>query len=108
MLILTNFYKKRFLIPLPCSFAISELVQAQGCPVVRLGRVLIDWLDKASFGPGCEPGSRTLGGFCIPVSLDRPPWMVGRELQAKAIRLLVSLRATCHIHRGLNTTEPQR
>ena len=49
--------------PSPLSFVISELVQAQGCPVVRLGRVHVDWLNKASFGPGCEPGSRTLGGF---------------------------------------------
>ena len=45
--------------PSSCSFAISELVQAQGCPVVRLGRVHVDWLDKASFGPSYEPGSRT-------------------------------------------------
>ena len=60
--------------PLLCSFVISKLVQAQGCPVIRLGRVHVDWLDdKASFGPGYELGSRTLGGFCIPVSLDRPP-----------------------------------
>ena len=48
-------------------------MQAQGCPVVRLGRVRIRWLDKASFGPSYELGSRTLGGFRIPVSLDRPP-----------------------------------
>ena len=47
-------------------------MQAQGCPVVRLGRVHVDWLDKASFGPGYEPGSRTSGGFRIPVSLDGP------------------------------------
>ena len=60
--------------PLPRSFAISKLVQAQGCPVVRLGRIHVDWLDdKASFGPGYEPGSRTSGGFRIPVSLNRPP-----------------------------------
>ena len=52
---------------------VSELVQAQGCPVVRLGRVHIDWLDKASLGPGYEPGSCTSGGFHIPVSLDGPP-----------------------------------
>ena len=83
-------------------------MQAQGCPIVRLGRVHVDWLSKASFGPGCEPGSRTSGGFCIPVSLNRPPWMVGQELQVEAVRLLVSLRATRRMHRGLNTTEPQR
>jgi len=59
--------------PLPRSFAISELGQAQGCPVVHLGRVYVNWLDKASFGPGCKPGSCTLGGFCIPVSLDGLP-----------------------------------
>jgi len=73
MLTLTSSYKQRFPTPSPHSFAISELVQAQGCPVVRLGRVHVNWLDKASFGPGCEPGSRTSGGFRIPVSLDRPP-----------------------------------
>jgi len=43
--------------PLLRSFAISELVQAQRCPVVRLGHVHVNWLDKASFGPGCKPGS---------------------------------------------------
>ena len=59
--------------PLPLSFAISKLVQAQGCPVVCLGRIHIDWLDKASFGPGYEPSNCTLGGFCIPVSLNGPP-----------------------------------
>ena len=60
--------------PSPRSFAISELVQAQGCPVICLGHVHVNWLDnKASFGPGCEPGSRTSGGFCIPVSLDGLP-----------------------------------
>ena len=47
-------------------------MQAQGCPVVRLGRVHVDWLDKASFGPGYKPGSCTSGGFRIPVSLDGP------------------------------------
>ena len=83
-------------------------MQAQGCPVVRLGRVYVDWLDKASLGPGYKPGSRTAGGFRIPVSLDRPPWMVGRELQAEAVRLLVSLRAMHRTHRELNTTEPRR
>ena len=91
-------------------------MQAQGCPVVRLGRVHVDWLDKASFGPGCEPGSRTSGGFRIPVSLDRPPWMVGRELQAEAVRLLVLLRAMlCAMlravlctRREVNTTGPRR
>ena len=35
---------------------VSELVQAQGYPVVRLGRVRVGWLGKASFGPGYEPG----------------------------------------------------
>src|SRR6266568_5538044 len=98
--------------PSPRSLAISELVQAQGCPVVRLGRVLFDWLDKASFGPGCEPGSRTSGGFRIPVSLDRPPWVVEQEPQAEAVRLLVLLRAMLctmlRTRRGLNTTEPRR
>ena len=29
--------------------------------------------NKASFGPSYELGSYILGGFCIPVSLDRPP-----------------------------------
>ena len=52
---------------------ILELVQAQGCPVVCLGRVHVDWLDKASFGPSYELGSRILGGFRILVSLDKPP-----------------------------------
>jgi len=53
---------------------ILELVQAQGCPIVRLGRIYINWLDnKASFGPSYKLGSRTSGGFRIPVSLDRPP-----------------------------------
>ena len=59
--------------PSPLLISVSELVQAQGCPVVRLGRVHIGWLDKASFGPGYEPDSRTSGGFRIPVSLDEPP-----------------------------------
>ena len=59
--------------PLPLSFAISELVQAQRCPIVHLGRVHVDWLGKASFGPGYEPSSHTLGGFCISVSLNGPP-----------------------------------
>ena len=36
-------------------------------------RVHVDWLDKASFGPGCKSGSHTSGGFHIPVSLDGPP-----------------------------------
>jgi hypothetical protein len=43
-LTLTSSYKKRFPTPSPRSFAISELVQAQGCPVVRLGRVHVDWV----------------------------------------------------------------
>ena len=72
-LTLTSSYKKRIPTPLPRPFAILELVQAQGCPVVRLGRVRIRWLDKASFGPSYELGRRTSGGFRIPVSLDRPP-----------------------------------
>ena len=59
--------------PSPLLISVSELVQAQGCPVVRLGRVHVCWLDKASFGPGYEPDSRTSGGFRIPVSLDEPP-----------------------------------
>ena len=59
--------------PLLHSLVISELVQAQECSIICLGRVHINWLDKASFGPGHEPGSRTSGGFRIPVSLDRPP-----------------------------------
>ena len=83
-------------------------MQAQGCPIICLGRVHVDWLDKASFGPGYEPGSRTLGGFRIPVSLDRPPQMVERELHAEAVRLLVLLRAMLCTRRGLNTTESQR
>ncbi|KAF2188448.1 hypothetical protein K469DRAFT_703043 [Zopfia rhizophila CBS 207.26] len=72
-LTLTSSHKKRFPTPSPYLLSVSELVQAQGCPVVRLGRVHIGWLDKASFRPGCEPGSRTSGGFHIPVSLDEPP-----------------------------------
>ena len=83
-------------------------MQAQGCPVVRLGRVHVGWLDKASFGPGCEPGSRTLGGFCIPVSLKGPPKVVEREPQAEAVRLLVLSRAALRTRRKPNTTEPQR
>ncbi|KAH7053498.1 hypothetical protein B0J12DRAFT_58159 [Macrophomina phaseolina] len=66
---------------LPCAFAaflaISEPVQAQGCPVVRLGRVHIGWLDRASVGPGCEPGSRTSVSFRLPFpSMGLPGWMV--------------------------------
>ena len=53
----------------------SEPVQAQGCPVVLLGRIHISWLDKVSVGPSCEPGSRTSGGFRIPLSLGEPPLM---------------------------------
>ena len=52
---------------------ILKLVQAQKCLVVRLGRVCICWLDKASFGPSYELGSRMSSGFHILVSLDRPP-----------------------------------
>ena len=107
-MLITSSYKKRFPTPSLYSLAILELVQAQGCPVVCLGRVYVDWLDKASFGPGCELGSCILGGFCIPVSFDRPPWMVRRELQAEVVRLLVLLRAMLCTRRRLNTTEPQR
>ena len=39
MLTLISSYKKMFPMPLPHSLAILELVQAQGCPIVRLGRV---------------------------------------------------------------------
>ena len=55
-------------------------MQAQGSPVIRLGRVYVDRLDKASFGPGYKLGSRISGGFRILVSLDGPPWMVEQEL----------------------------
>ena len=72
--LITSSYKKRFLTPSPRSFAISKLVQAQRCPVVRLGRVLIDWLNKASFGPGCELGSRTSAGSYI-VEFDVPAYL---------------------------------
>jgi len=73
VLTLISSYKKRFPTPLPRSFVISELVQAQGYPIVRLGHVYIRWLNKASFGPSYKLGRHTLGGFRIPVSLDRPP-----------------------------------
>ena len=57
------------------SLAILKLVQAQRYPVVRLERAHVDWLSKASFGPGYEPGSHTSGSFCILVSLDSlPKW----------------------------------
>ncbi|KAF2194531.1 hypothetical protein K469DRAFT_686550 [Zopfia rhizophila CBS 207.26] len=56
-LTLTSSHKKRFPTPSPLLVSVSELVQAQGYPVVRLGRVHIGWLDKASFGPGYEPDS---------------------------------------------------
>ena len=72
-LTLTSSYKRGSLCPHRIPFAISELVQAQGCPIVRLGRVRIRWLNKASFGPSYELRSRISGGFRIPVSLNRPP-----------------------------------
>ena len=68
-------------------------MQAQGCPVVRLGRIHIGWLDKASFGPGCEPGSRTSGGFRIPVSIDETPSMDDRIAQAEAVGDVVVVRS---------------
>ena len=57
--------------PLPCcDLRASASLRV---PVICLGRVHVDWLDKASFGPSYELGSCTSGGFCIPVSLDGPP-----------------------------------
>ena len=69
-------------------------MQAQGCPVVRVGRVHIGWLNKASFGPGYEPGIRTSGGFRIPVSLDEPPWINNHIAQAEAVGDVVVVRST--------------
>ena len=48
-------------------------MQAQGCPVVRLGRVRIRWLNKASFGPSYELGSRMSAGSYI-VEFDVPAY----------------------------------
>ena len=48
-------------------------MQAQGCPVVRLGHVRIRWLDKASFGPSYELGSHMSAGSYI-VEFDMPAY----------------------------------
>ena len=40
-LTLTSSHEKRFPTPSPYPLSVSELVQAQGCPVVRLGHVRI-------------------------------------------------------------------
>ena len=92
-LTLTSSYRKRFPTPSPHLILVLELVQAQGCPVVRLGRIYICWLDKASFGPSCKPGSHTSGGFRIPVSLNEPPSMDDRIAQAEAVGNVVVVRS---------------
>ena len=90
------------------SFAILELVQAQGCPVIRLGRVYVNWLDMASFGPSYKLGRRISGSFRILVSLNRPPQVVGQGLYTEAVTLPVILRVIYRTRRRLNTIEPQR
>ena len=72
MLTLTSSYKKR--IPTPLSRPYD--LRASASPRVSYYMLRMrphQLANKASFGPGYEPGSCTLGSFRIPVSLDRPP-----------------------------------
>jgi hypothetical protein len=112
-LTLTSSYKKRVPTPSPYPL-VSELVQAQGCPVVRLGRVHVRLADnKASFGPGYEPGSRTSGGFRIQFPLmaslgGRAGALSGGSEAPGVVKGDALYDAMLRTRRGLNTTEPRR
>ena len=57
--------------PLSCDFRASASLRVSYYITKTRPHQLAD--NKASFGPGYEPGSYILSGFYILVSLDRPP-----------------------------------
>jgi hypothetical protein len=90
---LNNFLRKRIfyaLVALPRDLR-ADASPRMLCPTPKTRHVhqLI-----RSFGPGCEPDSRTLDGFRIPVYLDMPPLIAERVLRAKAVEDAVLMKRT--------------